>query len=99
MGTSDKACQYLMLLPCLVWHLQPRHSLDCRCAEAHVVPGMEGHSLEDLMDLMLPQVQAPNALPPLPRHIGQNPPPELPPRPPSALVTGLSRLSLQSCSC
>ena len=86
-----------MLLPCLIWHLQPTGNLACRCAEAHVMPGMEGHSLEDLMDLMLPQVQAPDALPPLPRHIGQNPALELPPRPPSALATGATRLSLQSC--
>ena len=50
------------------------------------------------MDLMLPQVQAPEALPPLPRHIGQNPAPELPPRPPSALAPGVSRRTLQSCS-
>ena len=51
------------------------------------------------MELMLPQVQEPDVLPPLPRHIGQNPAPELPPRPPSAPATGASRCSLQSYSC
>lgn len=97
-GSLRQGCQYWMLLPCLVWRLQLTHNLACRCAEAHVVPGLEGHSLEDLMDLMLPQVQARDALPPLPRHIGQNPAPELPPRPPSALAIGASCLNLQSLS-